>query len=110
VGRVVEKGEEVVVEPLDRATNSPALAMREEMVRGPLGPVFKLLPTTKSVNYQHYRVALDQGESVTLRSFDKTIDLNDCVRVWIAGPGISPVYLYAPDQAQVERATECKVK
>lgn len=107
LGRVVEKAEDTVTEPLTRATNDPTPSVLQART-GAAGVIaYELLPKTKKETYQRYKIALEQGESVTLRSYAKDISLNECVRVWIAGPGVSPVYWYAPDQAELERAAEC---
>src|SRR5439155_25697385 len=95
-----------------RATHSrderPGAAVLDGMVRNPLASVLhEVLPKTKKVTYQQYTVALEQGEKLDLRSHAIDIEVNDCVRVWIVGPGVSPVYLYAPEQAAIERASKC---
>src|SRR6267143_2507388 len=108
LGRVVGKGTDVVAEPRTRATNDPSAAVLDGMIRNPLGSVLhEALPKTKKVTYQQYTVALEQGDKINLRSYSTNIGVNDCVRVWIVGPGVSPVYLYAPEQAAIERASEC---
>jgi len=107
LGRVVEKAEDTVTEPLSRATNDPTPSVLLGTVGAGAAIAYEALPKTKKETYQRYKVALEQGETITLRSYVEGIAPNDCVRVWIAGPGVSPVYWYAPDQAQLERANEC---
>ena len=58
--------------------------------------------------YQGYTVLLEQGEKVSLRSKVDAINVGDCVHVWIRGPGVSPVYLYAANQAELDKAAGCK--
>jgi hypothetical protein len=114
LGRIGSKGEDVVVEPRSRNVND-----REQSVAGAqasvdpkyrqLAPViYDLLPSTKTVRYQRYTVNLEREGEVSLRSYVTELQETDCVRVWILGPGVSPVYLYAPDQAEIERADGCK--
>jgi hypothetical protein len=102
--------EDTVTEPRSRATNDPT----SSVLLGTVGPgasiAYEALPKTKKETYQRYKIALEQGETIILRSYVGDIAPNECVRVWIAGPGVSPVYWYAPDQAQLERATDCKPK
>jgi hypothetical protein len=108
LGRVIDRGTDVVTEPRSRVTNDPSAAVVDGMVRNPLASILhEALPNTKKVTYQQYTVALEQGEKLSLRSYSTDIEINECVRVWIVGPGVSPVYLYAPEQAAIERATEC---
>jgi len=104
-----------VVEPRSRATNDAT----GEVVRGisgaaVVGPVagivYESLPKTKKEIYQRYKVALEQGEIITLRSYVTNLLPSECVKVWILGPGVSPVYWYAPDQAQIEKSKDCSAK
>jgi hypothetical protein len=74
------------------------------------GIAYESLPKTKKETYQRYKVALEQGETITLRSYATDLVPNECVKVWILGPGVSPVYWYAPDQAQLEKSTDCGAK
>lgn len=110
LGRVVERVEDTVTEPRSRATNDPT----SSVLLGTAGPAaaiaYEALPKTKKETYQRYRIALEQGETIILRSYTTDITLNECVRVWIAGPGVSPTYWYAPDQAQLEKASNCKAR
>ena len=61
-------------------------------------------------SYRRYKVALEQGEQITLRSHVSTISAGNCVRVWILGPGVSPVYWYEPDSSEIEAAQGCRDK
>lgn len=107
LGRIAEAAEDVVTEPRSRATNDPTPAgLRSTNPRA--ADIYDALPKTKKETYQRYKVALEQGETIILRSYVEGLAAGDCVRIWIAGPGLSPVYWYAPDQAQLERSTECK--
>jgi hypothetical protein len=66
-------------------------------------------PSSPRTEYQRYTVLLEeQGEKVSLRSKVDSINVGDCVRVWIRGPGVSPVYLYAANQAELDKAAGCK--
>jgi hypothetical protein len=70
-------------------------------------PIVESLTSTYGTKYQRYTVQLEMGEKVSLRSKRESISVGDCARVWIDGPGVSPVYLYAPDQAEIDKADGC---
>ncbi len=114
LGRVVDTGEDMVVEPRSREVNARENTIAAgERAAGPnnralASTMYDLLPQTKTARYHRYVVALEEGEQVSLRSHLTGLNKSDCVRVWILGPGTSPVYLYAPDQAEIEKAEGCK--
>jgi hypothetical protein len=94
----------MLTSPLGRAILVLALSYAAPMVMGQADKPTEQEPP--EFNGQ-YTVALEQGDKINLRSYFTDIGVNDCVRVWIVGPGVSPVYLYAPEQAAIERASEC---
>jgi hypothetical protein len=104
MGRVVESMDETVTEQVSRP----------ELVPMVVGPVVTAVPTGENVivdrrsSYRRYKVALEQGEKITLRSRVSNIAAGSCVRVWIAGPGVSPTYWYDPDTSEIEMAQGCR--
>lgn len=104
LGRVVETLDESVTEQVSRPG----------MVVVPVGPAVTVVPSGENVivdrrsSYRRYKVALEQGEQITLRSRASNIPAGACVRVWIFGPGVSPVYWYDPDSSDIEMAQGCR--
>jgi hypothetical protein len=104
LGRVVETLDETVIEQVSRPNQLPVM----------IGPVFTVLPGGSNVivdrenSYRRYKVALEQGEQITLRSRVSNIVAGNCVQVWIYGPGVSPVYWYDPDTSEIEMAQGCR--
>ena len=110
LGRVVEGIDETVTEQYSRPSNNPlkwgfgaAGALVYEATKEGDDNVIE----NKRSTYRRYKVALEQGEQITLRSHVTNIGPGDCVRVWIVGPGVSPVYWYGPDISQIEAADGC---
>lgn len=105
LGRVVEKVDDV---DLARPNPDPSVRAYNQTMFGVGGaPVVEGLTSSYGTKYQRYTVLLDMGEKISLRSKREGIALGDCARVWVAGPGVSPVYLYAPDQAELDKAEGC---
>ena len=111
LGRVVEGIDETVTEQHSRPSNNPlkwgfgaAGALVYEATKEGDDNVIE----NKTSTYRRYKVALEQGEQITLRSYVPNIKPGDCVRVWITGPGVSPVYWYSPDISQIEAASGCR--
>jgi hypothetical protein len=111
LGRVVEATDETVTEQYSRPSNNPlrwgfgALgALVYEATKEGDGNV----TVDKRNSYRRYKVVLEQGEQITLRSHVSNIGSGDCVRVWIVGPGVSPVYWYGPDVSEIEAAQGCR--
>ena len=111
LGRVVEATDETVTEQYSRPSNNP--------LRWGFGAVGALVYegtkegdgneiVDKRSSYRRYKVALEQGEQITLRSHGSNMGSGDCVRVWITGPGVSPVYWYGPDVSEIEAAQGCR--
>jgi hypothetical protein len=111
LGRIVEAIDETVTEQHSRPSNNP--------LRWGFGAIGALLYESikegddnvivnRRSTYRKYKVALEQGEQITLRSHVPNIGPGDCVRVWIVGPGVSPVYWYGPDISQIEAAEGCR--
>jgi hypothetical protein len=111
LGRIVEATDETVTEQYSRPSSNP--------LRTAFGAVGALVYEStkkgddnvivnKSSTYREYKVALEQGEHIMVRSHVQDIGLGDCVRVWIIGPGVSPAYWYAPDASQIEAADGCR--
>jgi len=106
LGRVVESVDETVTEQVSRPNLVPAV----------VGSVVTVVPSGDNVivdrrsSYRRYKVALEQGEQITLRSRVSDIAAGSCVRVWIAGPGVSPVYWYDPDTSEIEMAQGCRAR
>jgi len=104
LGRVVEYLDETVTEQVSRPELFPVV----------VGSVVTVVPSGSNVivdrrkSYRRYKVALEQGEQITLRSRVSNIAAGSCVRVWIAGPGVSPVYWYDPDTSEIETAQGCR--
>jgi len=104
LGRVVETLDETVTEQVSRPNQVPVT----------IGSVVTVVPGGGNVivdrrsSYRRYKVALEQGEQITLRSRVSNIEAGSCVRVWIAGPGVSPVYWYDPDTSEIEMAQDCR--
>lgn len=110
LGRVVEAVDETVTEQFSRPSSNPLRwgfgafgALGYEVIKEGDGNV----TVDKRSSYRRYKVALEQGEQITLRSSMANIGSGDCVRVWIAGPGVSPVYWYGPDVSEIEAAAGC---
>jgi hypothetical protein len=110
LGRVIEATDETVTEQYSRPSNNPlrwafgaAGAAAYEATKEGDGNVV----VDKRSSYRRYKIALEQGEQITLRSQVSTIGSGDCVRVWITGPGVSPVYWYGPDVSEIETAEGC---
>jgi hypothetical protein len=110
LGRVVEAIDETVTEQHSRPSSNPlrwgfgALgALVYEATKEGDGNVI----VDKRSSYRRYKIALEQGEQITLRSHVSNIRSGECVRVWISGPGVSPVYWYGPDVSEVEAAEGC---
>ena len=105
LGRVIEKTPDV---DLARPNPDPSVRANNQAMFGVAGaPIVESLTSTYGTKYQRYTVQLEMGEKVSLRSKRESISVGDCARVWIDGPGVSPVYLYAPDQAEIDRADGC---
>jgi len=88
--------------------NAEAQTAKEALVAEATVAALEKFKTKPSREYQRYTVLLDLGEKVSLRSRVEDIAVGECVRVWIRGPGVSPVYLYDANQAEVEKANGCK--
>jgi len=111
LGRVVEAIDETVTEQYSRPSDNPLRwgfgavgALVYEATKEGNGNVI----VDKRSTYRRYKVALEQGEQITLRSHVSSIASGACVRVWIAGPGVSPVYWYGPDVSEIEAADGCR--
>lgn len=111
LGRVVEAIDETVTEQYSRPSNNPLRwgfgavgALVYEATKEGDGNVIE----DRRSSYRRYKVALEQGEQIILRSTVSNIGSGDCVRVWIAGPGVSPVYWYGPDVSEIEAASGCR--
>lgn len=105
LGRVIEKTPDV---DLARPNPDPSVRAQNQATFGVVGaPIVESLTSTYGTKYQRYTVQLEMGEKVSLRSKRESISVGDCARVWIDGPGVSPVYLYAPDQAEIDKADGC---
>ena len=103
LGRVVERSADV-----DLAQPSTDPSAYHHQLFGVLGgPIVENLTSTHGTKYQRYTVQLEMGEKISLRSKREDIAVGDCARVWIDGPGVSPVYLYAPNLAQIDKADGC---
>lgn len=105
IGRVVER-----IPDVDLARPNPDSSVRanNQTMFGAIGaPIVESLTSTYGTTYQRYTVQLEMGEKVSLRSKRAGIAVGDCARVWIDGPGVSPVYLYAPNQAEIDKADGC---
>jgi hypothetical protein len=111
LGRVVEATDETVTEQYSRPSNNP--------LRWGFGALGALVYEStkegddnvivdKRTSYRRFKVALEQGEQITLRSQVANIGSGECVRVWIIGPGVSPVYWYGPDVSEIEAAEGCR--
>lgn len=106
LGRVVEKADDV---DLAHPHTDPSVRSYRETMFGSVGThVAEQLTSPHGKKYQRYTVLLEMGEKVKLRSTRTGIEVGQCARVWIDGPGVSPVYLYAPDQAELEAAEGCR--
>ena len=111
LGKVVERVADVdLAPPADRTSQYryPVQNAKEGLIAGATLSALDKFKTKPNSEYQRYTVLLDQGEKVSLRSRVDDIAVGECVRVWIRGPGTSPIYLYAADQAEVEKARGCK--
>lgn len=116
LGRVVEGIDETVTEQYIRPSYDPRKS--EALKSGQFGAVGiaiyeankegdNTVIANKTSDYHRYKVALEQGEQITLRSYVPNIKPGDCVRIWIVGPGVSPVYWYSPNITQIEPASGC---
>lgn len=108
LGKVIEKADDVDLSPPQ--PHPLSRDYYQSMYGRPGAAVFDVLESTKSspkTKYQRYTVLLEQGEKISLRSKIENIVVGDCARIWIIGPGVSPVYLYAPDQAEIDKAQGC---
>jgi hypothetical protein len=110
LGKVIERTDDVDLSP-----TQPHPLSRDWYLQmyGPAGAAMyealeRSKPTSRRTEYQRYTMVLEQGEKLSLRSKIGDINIGDCVRVWIRGPGVSPVYLYSADQAELEKAAGCK--
>jgi hypothetical protein len=111
LGRVVEAVDETVAEQRSRPSNNPlrwAFGAAGAMVYEATKDGDDNVVENKRSSYRRYKVALEQGEDITLRSHLSNIGAGDCVRVWIVGPGVSPVYWYGPDVSEIEVAGGCR--
>jgi|SRR6266850_1226616 len=112
LGKVVERVDDVDLSPPPDAPASQykygAQTAKEALVAEATVAALEKFKTKPSREYQRYTVLLDLGEKVSLRSRVEDIAVGECVRVWIRGPGVSPVYLYDANQAEVEKANGCK--
>jgi hypothetical protein len=112
VGKVVERVDDVDLSPSPANPQTADIyqprSVKEGVVAGATLGVMENVKIRAWREYQRYTVSLEQGEKVSLRSKVTDIGVGDCVRVWIRGPGVSPVYLYSVGQAEIEKATDCK--
>lgn len=106
LGRVVEEADDM---DLAQTHEDPSVRSYRETMFGVVGKrMVDKLTSTYGTKYRRYTVLLEMGEKVSVRSKRDGITVGQCARVWIDGPGVSPVYLYAPDQAEIEAAEGCR--
>ena len=109
LGLVVEATDEAVTEQVSRPNPlSVAFGVVGHAIAQAANEGDSNVTVDRKSTYRRYKVALEQGEQITLRSYVSNIGAGTCVRVWILGPGISPVYWYAPDASEIEVAQGCR--
>ena len=109
LGRVVEAIDETVTEQVSRPNPlSVAFGVVGNVVANATNDGDGNVIVNKQSTYRRFKVALEQGKQITLRSYVSSINAGSCVRVWITGPGVSPVYWYGPDVSEIEVAQDCR--
>ena len=111
LGRVVEAIDETVTQQVSRPNPlSTAFGLVGHTIAKATNDGDPNVIVDRRSTYRRYKVALEQGEQITLRSHVSSIAAGSCVRIWILGPGVSPVYWYEPDASEIEAAQGCREK